>query len=128
MNILENNHRLDDENEGGGFSIKNITSIILTVVAVSGLIASIFLQLGDFKVSDTEIRERLRQVEVSVAVIQKRIDDLEIRGSRPLETLKTTLEFEKREIESLQREIDSLKETLAEHDAITRRAIGARGK
>jgi hypothetical protein len=113
---LENHHQFSDENDGGGFNIKNITSIVLAVVGVAGLITTYFLSIADFKVKDTEIATRVAVIERNIGDLQKALVEIDKGGTRGLYGLQVVLQETKKEVEELKILLRDTRESLIVHD------------
>jgi len=87
-------------------SLKNITSLLVALVAVAGLVTSFFWTLSDFKVKDTELSTRLLVIEKNVEIVQKQLSDIDRYGSRNMGGIETTLKETRQQVEELRKAIE----------------------
>ena len=97
-------HNTNDDDDVGGL-MEKAPHLITAIVAVGGLIAAYFMTIGDMKVKDMELQQRVTYIEQKVNHIEETMD-----------TIKTKLEARIPVVDddrqSLRKEIEGLKEVL----------------
>ena len=103
--IMEHNHTNNDDDVGG--LMEKAPHLITAIVAVGGLIAAYFMTIGDMKVKDMELQQRVTYIEQKVNHIEETMD-----------TIKTKLEARIPVVDddrqSLRKEIEGLKEVITQ--------------
>ena len=121
-------HRHNDDEEGGTFTIRNITSIIIATIAVGGLLASFFWTLSDLKIEDTTIKERLKQIEIVHGIMENRLAEIDRLGTRKLNVIESIVDRNTTTVAELHREVEDLKNLLYNHDKETKEQLSRRRK
>ena len=102
---MTNRNTNDFDNEVGGFAINKVPHLISAIIGVGGLIAAYFITVGDFKVKDMELQQR-------VVYLEQKVDHIE----ETMDTIKTKLENRIPVVDGdrqdLRKEIENLKEVL----------------
>lgn len=98
-------HTNDDEEGEVGAIINKMPHLITALIAIGGLIAAYFMTIGEFKIKDMELSQRVTYIEQKVERIE-----------RTTETIKNKLEARvpivDEDRQDLRKEIDSLKEVI----------------
>lgn len=94
----------DDESEVGGF-MEKVPHFITALIAVGGLIAAYFMTIGDFKMKDMELQQRMTYIEQKVEHMEQSVET--IKGK-----LESRLPLVDADRQSLKKEIDELREVL----------------
>ena len=94
----------DDNNEVGGL-MEKAPHLITAIVAVGGLIAAYFMTIGDMKVKDMELQQRVTYLEQKVDHIEESVDTIKNK-------LEARIPVVDEDRQDLRKEIDSLKEVL----------------
>ena len=71
---MDHNHTNDDDEVGG--LIEKMPHLITALIAVGGLVATYFMTIGDFKMKDAEISQRVTYLESKVDHIQSNIEEM----------------------------------------------------
>jgi hypothetical protein len=94
----------DDDNEVGAV-IDKVPHLITTVIAIGGLVAAYFMTIGEFKIKDMELQQR-------VTYLEQKVDNIE----KTTEAIKSKLDARfpvvDEDRQNLRREIDNLKDIL----------------
>jgi len=101
---MSDKHTNDDDNEVGGI-IEKAPHLITALVAVGGLIAAYFMTIGEFKLKDAELTQRVSYIEQKVNHIEETMDTIKMK----LEARIPVVDNDRSE---LRKEIDNLKEVL----------------
>lgn len=103
----------DDDNEVGGI-VEKVPHFITAIIAVGGLIAAYFMTIGDFKMKDLELQQRITYLEQKVEHIQETTEAIKSK----LETRVPVVDADRQD---LRREIDNLKEILQQVKPLLRK-------
>lgn len=95
----------DDDNDGVGAIVEKVPHFITAIIAVGGLIAAYFMTIGDFKMKDLELQQRVSYLEQRVERIQETTEAIKTK----LESRVPVVDTDRQD---LRREIDNLKEVL----------------
>jgi hypothetical protein len=95
----------DFDNEVGGFAINKVPHLISAIIAVGGLVAAYFMTVGEFKVKDMELQQRVMYLEQKVDHIEDSVDSIKNK-------LDARIPVVDEDRQSLRKEIDGLKEVL----------------
>ncbi len=95
----------DDDNDGVGAIFEKVPHFITAIIAVGGLIAAYFMTIGDFKMKDLELQQRVSYLEQKVERIQETTEAIKSK----LEARVPVVDSDRQD---LRREIDNLKEVL----------------
>ena len=100
------NHNTDDnENDGVGGLVEKVPHFITALIAVGGLIAAYFMTIGDFKMKDLELSQRVIYLEQKVNHIEETVDSIKTK-------LDARIPVVDNDRQDLRKEIDSLREVL----------------
>lgn len=94
----------DDDNEVGEV-VAHLPHIVTVILAIGGLIGAYFMTIGDFKMKDAELTQRVIYLESKVNHIEESVDSIKSK----LEARIPVVDNDRSE---LRKEMDSLKEIL----------------
>ena len=94
----------EDDNDVGGLMDK-VPHLITAIIAVGGLIATYFMTIGDFKMKDLELSQKVVYLEQKVNHIEETVDAIKSK----LDGRVPVVDGDRQD---LRREIDNLKEVL----------------
>ena len=94
----------DDDNEVGGL-MEKLPHLTTALIAVGGLIAAYFMTIGDFKMKDLELQQRVTYLESKVNHIEETVDTIK-------EKLEARVPVVDQDRQDLRKEIEGLKEVL----------------
>ena len=102
------NHNTNDDNDDvvGGL-LDKAPHFITALIAVGGLIAAYFMTIGEFKVKDMELQQRVTYLEQKVDHIEETMDDIKAK-------LEARIPVVDGDRQDLRKEIDSLKQVIQE--------------
>lgn len=95
----------DFDNAVGGFAINKVPHLVTTLIAVGSLVAAYFMTIGDFKMKDAELTQKVMYLEQKVDRIEESVDSIKSK----LDSRIPVVDNDRTE---LRKEIDSLKEVL----------------
>ena len=95
----------DDDENGVGAVIDKVPHLITTVIAIGGLVAAYFMTIGDFKLKDMELQQR-------VVYLEQKVDNIEKTTQAIKDKLEARVPVVDEDRQNLRREIDNLKEIL----------------
>jgi hypothetical protein len=101
---MVNNNTNDDNDEVGGL-VEKVPHFITAIIAVGGLIAAYFMTIGDFKMKDLELSQRVVYLETKVNHIEETVDSIKSK-------LDARIPVVDGDRQDLRKEIDSLREVL----------------
>lgn len=96
----------DDENEVGTV-IDKVPHLITALIAIGGLIAAYFMTIGDFRMKDMELSQRVTYLEQKVNHIEETTEAIKSK-------LETRIPVVDEDRQNLRREIDNLKDILTQ--------------
>lgn len=97
-------HTNDNDDDVGGLMDK-VPHLITALIAVGGLIATYFMTIGDFKMKDLELTQKVIYLEQKVNHIEEAVDIIKSK-------LDARAPLEDSDKEKLHKEIEGLKEIL----------------
>jgi peptidoglycan hydrolase CwlO-like protein len=101
---MVNNNTNDDDNAVGGI-VEKVPHFITAIIAVGGLIAAYFMTIGDFKMKDLELQQKVAYLETKVTRIEETVDSIKSK-------LDSRIPVVDNDRQDLRKEIDSLSEVL----------------
>ena len=101
---MVNHNTNDDDNEVGGL-VEKVPHFITAIIAVGGLIAAYFMTIGDFKMKDLELQQKVTYLEQKVNHIEETVDTIKSK----LEARVPVVDADRQD---LRKEIDNLREVL----------------
>ena len=97
-----------------GAAITRVPPIITAILAVGGLVAAYFMTIGEFKVKDMELQQKVYFLEQKVDHIEETMDDIKSK-------LEARIPVVDGERQDLRKEIDSLKQVIQEMKPLLKR-------
>ena len=94
----------DDDNEVGGI-VEKVPHFITAVIAIGGLIAAYFMTIGDFKIKDMELQQKVMYLETKVNRIEETVDSIKSKLDARIPVVDS-------DRQDLRKEIDSLREVI----------------
>mgnify|MGYP003351430528 CR=1 FL=1 len=103
----------DDDKLVGGF-IEKVPQFVTAIIAVGGLVAAYFMTVGDFKIKDMELQQRVTYLEQKVDHIEESVDTIKNK-------LEARIPVVDEDRQDLRKEIDSLKQVIQEMKPLLKR-------
>lgn len=97
-----------------GAAITRVPPIITAIIAVGGLVAAYFMTIGEFKVKDMELQQKVIYLEQKVDHIEETMDDIKSK-------LESRIPVVDGDRQDLRKEIDSLKQVIQEMKPLLRK-------
>jgi len=97
----------NDLNNVVGAAVTKVPPIITAILAVGGLVAAYFMTIGEFKVKDMELQQRVMYLEQKVDHIEETMDTIKSK-------LESRIPVVDGDRQDLRKEIDSLKQVIQE--------------
>ena len=97
-----------------GAAVTRVPPIITAIIAVGGLVAAYFMTIGEFKVKDMELQQRVQYLEQKVDHIEETMDDIKSK-------LDARIPVVDGDRQDLRKEIDSLKQVIQEMKPLLKR-------
>ena len=114
MEITMSDKDTNDFEHEVGEAVTKLPPVITTIIAVGGLVAAYFMTIGEFKVKDMELQQR-------VVYLEQKVDHIE----ETMDTIKSKLEARipvvDNDRQDLRKEIDSLKQVIQEMKPLLKR-------
>ena len=107
MELSMSDNNTNDLDNVVGAAITKLPPVITTILAVGGLVAAYFMTVGEFKVKDMELQQRVNYLEQKVDHIEETMDTIKMK-------LDSRIPVVDGERQDLRREIDSLKQVIQE--------------
>ena len=101
----------DFEHEVGEI-VTRMPPIITAIVALCGLIAAYFMTIGEFKVKDMELSQRVQYIETKVNHLEETMDDIKMKLERRIPVVDQDRDDLHREIEGLKEVIQQMRPLL----------------
>lgn len=98
-------HDTNDFENAVGATVMKLPPVITTIIAVGGLVAAYFMTIGDFKVKDMELQQRVLYLEQKVTHVEETMDDIKAK----LDSRHPLVDADRQD---LRKEIDNLKELM----------------
>ena len=95
----------DLSDEVGEIVTRNVPQFITAILAICGIIGAYFMTIGDMKVKDMELQQRVIYLEQKVDHIEESVDTIKNK-------LEARIPVVDEDRQDLRKEIDSLKEVL----------------
>ena len=99
------NHNTNDDDDAVGGLMEKVPHFITALIAVGGLIAAYFMTIGDFKMKDLELNQRVVYLEQKVNHIEETMDTIKTK-------LESRIPVVDEDRQDLRKEIDNLREVL----------------
>lgn len=106
-------HNTNDDDDVGGLMDK-VPHLVTALIAVGGLIAAYFMTIGDFKMKDLELSQRVTYLEQKVNHIEETTEAIKSK----LDARVPVVDGDRQD---LRREIDNLKEVLQQMRPLLRK-------
>ncbi len=90
-----------------GATVTRMPPVITAIIAVGGLVAAYFMTIGEFKVKDMELQQKVIYLEQKVDHIEETMDDIKSK----LDARIPVVDGDRQE---LRKEIDNLKQVILE--------------
>lgn len=114
MEVTMSDNDTNDLDNVVGAAVTRLPPMITAILAVGGLVAAYFMTIGEFKVKDMEIQQRVIYLEQKVDHIEETMDDIKNK----LETRAPVVDADRQD---LRKEIDSLKQVIQEMKPLLKR-------
>ena len=95
----------DLSDEVGEIVTRNVPQFITAILGICGIIAAYFMTIGDMKVKDMELQQRVTYLEQKVDHIEESVDTIKNK-------LEARIPVVDEDRQDLRKEMDSLKEVL----------------
>lgn len=107
MELSMSDNDTNDLDNVVGAAVTKLPPVITSILAVGGLVAAYFMTVGEFKVKDMELQQRVIHLEQKVDHIEETMDTIKMK-------LESRIPVVDGERQDLRREIDSLKQVIQE--------------
>ena len=114
MELTMSDNNTNDLNNVVGAAVTKVPPIITAIIAVGGLVAAYFMTIGEFKVKDMELQQKVIYLEQKVDHIEETMDTIKLK----LEARIPVIDGERQD---LRKEIDNLKQVLQEMKPLLKR-------
>jgi peptidoglycan hydrolase CwlO-like protein len=114
MEVTMSDKDTNDFENAVGAAVTKLPPVITTILAVGGLVAAYFMTIGEFKVKDMEIQQKVIYLEQKVDHIEETVDEIKSK----LETRVPVVDSDRQD---LRKEIDSLKQVIQEMKPLLKR-------
>lgn len=98
-------NRHDDEQNEVELVMDKVPHFITALIAIGGLIAAYFMTIGDFRLKDMELQQRMTYMEQKVEHIETTMDNIQAK-------LESRIPVVDQDRQDLRKEIDNLKEVI----------------
>ena len=90
----------DDDNVVGGI-VEKVPNFITAIIAIGGLIAAYFMTVGDFKIKDMELQQRVGYLEQKVDRIESNITNMQNKLEQRIPSVDAERQQLKAEVENV---------------------------
>ena len=101
----------DFEHEVGEI-VTRMPPVITAILAVGGLVAAYFMTIGDFKVKDMELQQRVQYIENKVNHLEETMDEIKMKLEHRIPVVDEDRQDLRKEIESLKEVIQQMRPLL----------------
>ena len=106
MELTMSDNDTNDLNDAVGEIVtRNVPQFITAIIAVFGLVAAYFMTIGDMKVKDAELQQK-------VSYLEQKVDHIEVTMDTIKNKLEARIPVVDNDRQDLRKEIDSLREVL----------------
>ena len=102
----------NDFEHGVGEVVTRMPPVITAIVAVGGLVAAYFMTIGDFKVKDMELQQKVSYIETKVNHLEETMDEIKMKLEHRIPVVDEDRQDLRKEIESLKEVITQMKPLL----------------
>lgn len=114
MELTMSDKNTNDFNDVVGAAVTKVPHFVTAIIAIGGLIATYFMTIGEFKVKDMELQQKVSYLEQKVDRIEETMDTIKFK-------LESRIPIVDGERQDLKKEIDSLKQVIQEMKPLLRR-------
>ena len=105
MDATMSDKSTNDSDDDVGEVVAHLPHIVTVIIAIGGLIGAYFMTIGDFKMKDAELTQRVVYLEQKVTHVEETLDSIKSK-------LEARIPVVDNDRSDLRKEIDSLKEVL----------------
>ena len=105
METIMSDHDTNDFENAVGATVTKLPPLVTAMIAVGGLVAAYFMTIGEFKVKDMELQQRILYLEQKVDHVEETMDTIKSK-------LDTRIPVVDNDRQELRKEIDNLKEVI----------------
>ena len=114
MEVTMSDKDTNDLDDVVGAAVTRLPPMITAILAVGGLVAAYFMTIGEFKVKDMELQQRVVYLEQKVDHIEETMDSIKTK-------LDARIPVVDEDRQDLRKEIDSLKQVIQEMKPLLKR-------
>ena len=114
MEVTMSDKDTNDFEHEVGEAVTRLPPVVTAIIAVGGLVAAYFMTIGEFKVKDMELQQRVIYLEQKVDHIEETMDDIKTK-------LEARIPVVDGDRQDLRKEIDSLKQVIQEMKPLLKR-------
>ena len=114
MELTMSDNNTNEFENAVGAAVTRLPPFITAMIAVGGLVAAYFMTVGEFKVKDMELQQRVTYLEQKVDHIEETMDDIKAK-------LEARIPVVDGDRQDLRKEIDSLKQVIQEMKPLLKR-------
>ena len=112
MEITMSDKGTNDFEHGVGEVVTRMPPVITAIIAVGGLVAAYFMTIGEFKVKDMELQQRVTYIETKVNHLEETMDDIKMKLDHRIPVVDQDREDLHKEIEGLKEVIQQMRPLL----------------
>lgn len=105
MELSMSDKNTNDFEHGVGEAVTRLPPLVTAILAVGGLVAAYFMTIGEFKVKDMELSQRVTYIEQKVNNLEETMDEIKTK-------LDSRIPLVDQDRQELHKEIEGLKEVL----------------
>ena len=112
MEASMSDNNTNDFEHGVGEAVTRLPPLVTAILAVGGLVAAYFMTIGEFKVKDMELSQRVQYIEQKVNHLEETMDDIKTKLDARIPVVDNDRQDLRKEIESLKEVITQMKPLL----------------
>lgn len=112
MELSMSDKNTNDFEHGVGEAVTRLPPVITAILAVGGLVAAYFMTIGEFKVKDMELQQKVLYLEQKVDHIEETMDTIKLKLDARIPVVDGERQDLRKEIESLKEVIQQMKPLL----------------
>lgn len=114
MELTMSDNDTNDFENAVGAAVTKMPPVITAILAVGGLVAAYFMTIGEFKVKDMELQQKVIYLEQKVDHIEETMDTIKYK-------LEARIPVVDGDRQDLRKEIDSLKQVIQDMKPLLKR-------
>jgi uncharacterized coiled-coil protein SlyX len=112
MELSMSDKNTNDFEHEVGEAVTRLPPVVTAIIAVGGLVAAYFMTIGEFKVKDMELQQRVTYIETKVNHLEETMDEIKMKLEHRIPVVDEDRDTLHKEIEGLKEVIQQMKPLL----------------